>query len=138
MGPSLRYTLIQLPEAALVGSALVAGYTYGWLSLAVCLTLAGVWGLKELALYPLYRRALMPGPASGAAALVWRRARVVSEINPTGQIRVQGEYWRAVSSKGHRLSSGTLVRVVDARGLTLVVSTEDATPGSTGEAGTGP
>src|SRR5688572_10276087 len=57
--------------------------------------------------------------AVGAETLVGASAIVASPCMPTGQVRVQGELWRAHCDAG--AAPGDQVRVVRVDGLTLVV-----------------
>jgi membrane protein implicated in regulation of membrane protease activity len=135
MDPRWRYALIQLPELVLVGLALTAAHVYGWIGLASAAVLSGVWVAKELALYPLYRRALMEGPPAGAAALVDHDGQAVTPLEPSGQIRIRGEYWRARLAGGGYAAPGTTVRVVAADGLVLTVREAMASTSACGDVG---
>jgi membrane-bound ClpP family serine protease len=55
----------------------------------------------------------------GAETLIGAVAEVVSACRPDGQVRVQGELWRARCDEG--ADRGETVRVVDRDGLTLRV-----------------
>lgn len=121
MSPWLKYTLIQLPELVLVAVALVAARAQGWISGYMAAILAAVWLLKEVLLYPLYRRALMEGPSAGAGALVGCRGRAATALAPTGQIRIKGEYWRARLAEDGDVEPGGSVIVEAADGLELTV-----------------
>lgn len=46
---------------------------------------------------------------------------VISEINPRGSIRVNGEIWQAEAKNGYAIEEGQLVHIVEQRGLLLVV-----------------
>ena len=58
-------------------------------------------------------------PQVGAETLIGADAVVVTPCRPRGQVRVAGELWDAVCEAG--AEAGAEVRVVDRRGLTLVV-----------------
>jgi membrane-bound serine protease (ClpP class) len=58
----------------------------------------------------------------GAETLIGARAEVMSECRPLGQVRVQGELWRARCELG--ASPGETVRIVGREGLTLLVEPE--------------
>ena len=58
----------------------------------------------------------------GAETLLGARAEVVSSCRPEGQVRIQGELWRARCEAG--ADPGDRVRVVERRGLTLLVEPE--------------
>ena len=55
----------------------------------------------------------------GAQTLVGRQAEVLAPCRPTGQVRIGGEIWEARCDAG--ADTGDTVRVVEVRGLTLVV-----------------
>jgi len=55
----------------------------------------------------------------GAQTLVGREAEVLAPCRPTGQVRIGGEIWEARCDAG--ADSGETVRVLEVRGLTLLV-----------------
>ena len=59
---------------------------------------------------------------AGAETLIGARAEVVSPCRPRGQVRVEGELWRASCESG--ADPGETVRVVGRDGLTLLVEPE--------------
>ena len=58
----------------------------------------------------------------GAETLIGARAEVVTPCRPEGQVRIQGELWRARCEAG--ADPGDTVRVVARSGLTLLVERE--------------
>jgi membrane protein implicated in regulation of membrane protease activity len=58
----------------------------------------------------------------GAETLLGAAAEVVSPCRPDGQVRIQGELWRARCESG--AEPGDRVRVVERDGLTLLVERE--------------
>jgi len=58
----------------------------------------------------------------GAETLLGAHAEVVSPCRPEGQVRIQGELWGARCEGG--ADPGDRVRVVERRGLTLLVERE--------------
>lgn len=59
---------------------------------------------------------------AGAETLIGSTAQVASECRPLGQVRVQGELWRARCEAGAAV--GETVRIVGREGLTLLVAPE--------------
>jgi membrane-bound serine protease (ClpP class) len=59
---------------------------------------------------------------AGAETLIGARAVVATSCRPAGQVRVQGELWRARCEAG--AEPGETVRIVGREGLTLVVEPE--------------
>ncbi|MCS4505453.1 NfeD family protein [Arhodomonas aquaeolei] len=117
----LRYALIQLPELALVAVLLVLAVRAGWFAANTAAVVAGLWLIKEIALYPLYRHALRDDAPTGGAALTGQRAVARTELAPDGWVSVRGERWRARAVDGGCIAAGTAVEVVAADGLTLTV-----------------
>jgi membrane-bound serine protease (ClpP class) len=58
----------------------------------------------------------------GAETLLGAAAEVVTPCRPEGQVRIQGELWRARCESG--ADPGEKVRVVERDGLTLLVEPE--------------
>jgi membrane-bound serine protease (ClpP class) len=58
---------------------------------------------------------------TGAHRIIGLEAVVVTPLDPTGTVRVQGETWSAHSAHGP-VPAGAVVKVVDRDGLTLEVS----------------
>ncbi|AJC71129.1 nodulation protein NfeD [Thermococcus guaymasensis DSM 11113] len=65
---------------------------------------------------------------TGKEELIGEVGQVVQELNPEGMIRIRGELWRAESKTGERIGVGEKVRVVEVRGLTLIVVREGEHP----------
>jgi membrane protein implicated in regulation of membrane protease activity len=59
-------------------------------------------------------------PRTGAEAMIGEEAAVVTACRPLGEVRVQGELWRARCDEGADV--GETVRIERIEGLTLVVS----------------
>jgi membrane protein implicated in regulation of membrane protease activity len=80
---------------------------------------AGVWEVVEVAVFVWYskrRRA-----TTGAEALPGRRGIVVEACRPTGQIRLDGELWRATCEEGADPGETVVVESLGAD-LTLIVT----------------
>lgn len=65
---------------------------------------------------------------TGKEELLGEVGRVVQELNPEGMIKIRGELWKAESKTGERIGVGEKVRVVEVRGLTLIVVREGNAP----------
>jgi membrane protein implicated in regulation of membrane protease activity len=59
-------------------------------------------------------------PKTGAEAMIGEEAEVVSACRPLGEVRAQGELWRARCDEGADV--GETVRIERIEGLTLVVA----------------
>jgi membrane-bound serine protease (ClpP class) len=92
---------------------------------AVVLTVAGVLGaFFVFALGAAVRGRHYP-VVSGREALAEATGIALSDLAPSGQVRVRGEVWTAVA-QGGPISQGDAVRVVDVEGLRLQVSRQAA------------
>jgi membrane-bound serine protease (ClpP class) len=103
-----------------------AGFRVSWL--VIIPTVAVTAGIFIFAL-TAGLRALTRRPQLGAEALVGATGTAFGTLAGEGQIKLQGEIWRAVTDRP--IPDGTPVRVIGVDGLTLrVVGTEAAEGGS--------
>jgi membrane protein implicated in regulation of membrane protease activity len=87
-----------------------------------------IWVGKDIALYPLLRASYEGDARLPIEQLVGKRGVAIETLAPRGYVRLQGELWHAQTAAADRaIGAGTTIEVVDARGLTLVV-TEARTP----------
>jgi membrane protein implicated in regulation of membrane protease activity len=123
MSPAARYWLAQLPGYAIgaivLGAASVFLHLPAWLAAVL---FAGMV-LKDVAFYPIARRALAAPPWHGAESLVGQRGVVVNALDPEGKVRIGHELWRARATRATApIAAGCAVRVESVSGLTLVVA----------------
>jgi membrane-bound ClpP family serine protease len=116
----LRYWLFQLPGALAVTGLLVALVHWWDLSPRLAAGFVVLWVLKDLALYPFVRKAYETRSGGGADALVGAVATARDRLDPEGYVRIGHELWRA-RVRGGAVEKGGAVRVLEVRGLTLVV-----------------
>lgn len=102
------------------GEYLVSGETYSVLRVAI-IAMAVLLGLFFLFGMAAVVRARRRKPEAGREELVGAVGKVVEELDPEGVIKVRGELWKAVSRDGGRIPVGERVKVVEVRGLTLIV-----------------
>jgi membrane protein implicated in regulation of membrane protease activity len=118
----LKYLLLQVPGWLLVVLLLRILSSQVQLPGWAGPTLVGLWIVKDLALYPLLRRAYEDDPRTGAERLVGSSGITVTPLAPQGYIRVRGELWQAkVLASSEPVPKGARVRILAARNLTLAV-----------------
>jgi membrane protein implicated in regulation of membrane protease activity len=125
MRPLHKYLLLQVPGWLLTG--ILVTLLWNWQKISAWLGAGFLlfWVAKDLLLYPLLREAYRSDVPTGATRLVGRRAVVRDALNPRGYVRVRGESWRAeLLGTAGPLAAGAQVRIVSARGLTLIVEPE--------------
>ena len=130
----LRYTLFQIPSLVILILTLVIIRTWfnlpGWLT-GLCIT---VWVLKDIILFPFVWRAYDPETRGHSKRMIGKQARVVERLAPQGYVELNGELWRAIiEQEKSPVEKHALVRVLDVKGLTLLVESE-AESGSAVEA----
>jgi membrane protein implicated in regulation of membrane protease activity len=121
VSPWIKYLLFQIPGWII--SATVLAVLVHWESLQKWLAVLCFFGwlLKDLLVYPFFRRAYEPG-VSGSARLVGSKGIAEGDLTPTGYIRVRGELWRAVVSPADQVvRSGTEVEIVGAERMEVFV-----------------
>jgi membrane-bound serine protease (ClpP class) len=69
-------------------------------------------------------RAQRGRPRSGIEAMVGERGEAITELNPSGQVRIRGEIWNASSASG-RIRRGVTVVVERVSNLVLTVRGDD-------------
>jgi membrane protein implicated in regulation of membrane protease activity len=105
----------------LVGAILLAVFVLSPLWGLVVIALAAVIEIGEFFFWIWLSR--RRGVQAGPEALIGRTARVVSPCRPEGQVRVEGELWRARCEDG--ADPGESVRIAAVEGLTLEVTRID-------------
>jgi len=120
-----RYLLFQVPGCVVAGGVLLALVRFWDLAPRTAALLFALWIAKELALYPLLRRAYAGADRDVTEALIGRSARVSETLDPQGYVRLGGELWRAeVAAERAPVAAGARVRVDAVHGLTLRVTPE--------------
>jgi membrane protein implicated in regulation of membrane protease activity len=119
----VRYLLIQLPGVLAVLVGLNVARRWIEIPTGALVLLAAAWIAKDLALYPLLRRAYEVDPRTEMEKLAGHEVVVRRALDPCGLVMMQGELWRAEAAEGERLPvpAGTRVRVDTHRGLVLIV-----------------
>jgi membrane protein implicated in regulation of membrane protease activity len=121
--PVLRYALFQLPALGVVAALAFLLWRFAGLPGWLAVTAVAIWAAKDAAMYPLVGRAYEQ-PPHGAAAMIGRCGVVRRAIASRGQVGFGVELWAAESESGEAIEAGAEVRVVAARGLTLIVTRE--------------
>jgi membrane protein implicated in regulation of membrane protease activity len=122
----LKYILIHLAELALVGAGLIVLVYVVDLAVWLAATIFVLWIVKDAALFPKVWKAYARDEADPLRMLIGTEATVTDALDPVGYVRANGELWRAESrDAGQRAKKGAVVRVVDIRGMTLIVTLPD-------------
>jgi membrane-bound serine protease (ClpP class) len=120
--------------AVVAGSIMITDEVPGLqVSYRVIVPAAIAMAIIVLALGRLAVRAQRLAPVTGAAAMIGAIGPAITPIAPgaTGQVKLQGEIWRASSATS--VPSGTRIRVRGMSGLTLEVEPADAAPSTEGD-----
>jgi membrane protein implicated in regulation of membrane protease activity len=122
----VKYWLIQLPGTLCLGAVLYWANSAGLLPEPWPLVVLVAWVGKDALLYRWLRDAYADtearhGPRPGQIAVV-RKA-----LSPDGKVRLQGALWNArLDDDAGVAEPGEPVRVVETRGLLLIVSRHDS------------
>ncbi len=135
---SFDYLVLQVPDIILAAAILWALHRWAGLPARWAVALFVLWVLKDLAMYAVLRRTLVP-PATGPEALVGIRAITREALAPRGYVRVGSELWLAETAHPHEvIAPETPVVVRASRGLTLLVDAEGAAKRQEGRCYEGP
>ncbi|MCD6372513.1 MAG: nodulation protein NfeD [Thermococcus sp.] len=105
------------------GEYFVSGETYQTLRIAI-IVMAILLGLFFLFGVAAVVRAHRRKPEAGKEELVGEIGKVVEDLDPEGVVKIRGELWKA-ETNGEKIPVGEKVRVVEVRGLTLIVEKVD-------------
>lgn len=126
MSPPIKYLLFQIPGWIIAAAILTALVHWEFFTKGIAVLCFFGWLLKDLLLYPFFRRAYEPG-VTGSARLVGSKGIAEGDLTPKGYIRVRGELWRAVASPAdHVLRSGTEVEIIGAERMEVFVRALDS------------
>jgi len=102
------------------GEYLVTGETYSILRIAI-IVMAILLGLFFLFGAATVVKAHRKKPEAGREELVGEVGKVVEDLDPEGVVKLHGELWKAESKDGKSIPVGEKIRVVEVKGLTLIV-----------------
>ena len=118
----VRYLRFQAPGAVVLAAALAAGAHYEVVGAATAVALLLLWIAKDLALYPLLKRAYEPSGHAYPARLVGSRGKAREALDPRGYVMVGGELWRAEAVHEDRpIRAGESIVVTSTVGTRLCV-----------------
>jgi membrane-bound serine protease (ClpP class) len=99
---------------------LISGSTFSTLRIAI-ITIAVLLGLFFAFGVAAIIRDRRKKVQTGREEMIGEVGRVVQDLSPEGMVKIRGELWRAVSRTGETIKVGEPVRVVDMKGLLLIV-----------------
>ncbi len=118
----VRYTLFQIPALILLGLGVAAAVRWWDLSVFTAYGVVAVWIAKDVIMYPILRIAYEAGGSSGVDGIHGALGVVTQPLVPSGYVRLGSERWKAELVCGSEtVSVGSAIRVVELRGLTLIV-----------------
>ncbi|MCP5066886.1 MAG: hypothetical protein GY946_09990 [bacterium] len=121
----LRYIAFQLPGLAVFSLGATAAVEWMELPLNVALTAVGLWMVKDAVMFRFVRKAYEPGDGRTPRDVRDCRGVATEEIGPEGYVRIGSELWRARVTEGcPPIAEGGAIRVLEVRGLTVVVDRE--------------
>jgi membrane protein implicated in regulation of membrane protease activity len=117
-----RYTLFQIPDLILLSLGLAAAVRWWNLPVLVAYALVALWVVKDVIMYPIVRVAYESGGSSGVEGIHGALGVVTQPLAPAGYVKLGSELWKAELLCGSgTASAGSAIRVVEIRGLTLIV-----------------
>lgn len=124
----LRYSLFQIPSAVLLAVVLVVLHRRLDLSPWIGWGIFLFWIVKDAVLFPLVWRSYQ-GDDGGACSMAGLSGTARTGLSRRGKVEVRGEIWHAEVAEDHPpVTAGSAIRVISARGLTLLVEDVSAAP----------
>jgi membrane protein implicated in regulation of membrane protease activity len=114
--PTFWEWLVIIPWTPLVALALFFFVPWYW-ALPIYLLVSVI---SILIAWESWRAIRLPA-ASGRDALIGQTAVALTEIGPTGQVRLRGEIWSARTRGEDPIAAGERVQIVGVEGLIVVV-----------------
>ena len=117
-----RYTLFQIPVLILLSLGLSAAVRWWGLPVLAAYGLVAAWIVKDVIMYPILRIAYESDGSGGAHQIQGALGVATQPLAPSGYVRLGSELWKAeLASSNGAIPVGSAVRVVDVRGLTVIV-----------------
>jgi membrane protein implicated in regulation of membrane protease activity len=124
----LRYSLFQIPSAALLATVLVVLHRRLDISPWIGWGIFIFWIAKDAVLFPLVWRSYQ-GDDGGGCSMEGLSGTARTGLSRRGKVEVRGEIWHAEIPENHPpVTAGSAIRVVSSRGLTLLVENVSAAP----------
>lgn len=118
----LRYAAFQLPGLAVFSLGAAVAVEWMGLPTKVALAAVGLWLLKDALMFRFVRKAYEPGDGRIPRDVRDALGIATEQLEREGYVRIGSELWRARLAEGcPPIARGDSVRVVDVRGLTVVV-----------------
>jgi len=117
-----RYTLFQIPDLILLGLALAAAVRWWGFPVIVAYGVVALWIVKDVIMFPILRVAYESGSSGGVEGIRGALGVTTQPLVPSGYVRLGSERWKAeLVPDSEPVSVGSAIRVVEVRGLTLIV-----------------
>lgn len=115
-----------LEEAALVAAVIWLLPIFGInIPIWVLAILMIAWGTYSYITYRLTKNVHSKEVPTPAEAMIGRKGKAITSLDPDGIVRIGGELWKA-SATDSPISAGEEIMVVEVRGLLLSVNRADA------------
>ncbi len=109
-------------QGFILSLGLAAAVRWWGLPVLVAYVLVAVWIAKDVIMYPILRVAYEAGGSSGVDGIHGALGVVTQPLVPSGYVRLGSELWKAeLGGDSGTISVGSAIRVVEIRGLTLIV-----------------
>jgi membrane-bound serine protease (ClpP class) len=93
-----------------------------WFEMVIVLT----FGIIVAIYLNKIRIAIQKKPETGWEHIKTDTGTVSKELNPEGEVRVEGIIWKARSKNGEQIKVGEKIKIVDRQGLTLIVERDQS------------
>lgn len=119
------YLLREIAELALVIGVLVVVSQFAHIPVWAWVGIPLAKAFASITFYGLFlRRALLCSMRVGPEALVGQIAETITPLNPSGQVKVNGEIWSALNNTGTTIPEWQKVKILEVRGNTVHVVTQ--------------
>jgi membrane-bound ClpP family serine protease len=118
----VRYTLFQIPDLILLGLGLAAAVRWWGFPVLAAYGVVALWIAKDVVMFPILRVAYESSSSGGVEGIRGALGVVTQPLAPSGYVSLGSERWKAELVSGNEpVSVGSAIRVIEVRGLTLIV-----------------
>lgn len=118
----IRYTLFQVPGIVLLVLVLILVRRWMEIPFWFFWGMIVLWVAKDVIMFPFVWRAYDPDHSQYPNSLIGSHGTAQDRLAPSGYVRIRGELWKAeVWGSDPPIEKGKSVRVMEVRGLTLIV-----------------
>ncbi len=115
-----RYFLFQIPSLTIVSIISYFVYLYFELPVWIAALMVVLWIVKDIIMFPFVWKSYSL-ESEHNSKLVGKTGITLTDLDPKGSVRVNGEIWRAINMEKQKIAKGKQILVKAINGMELQV-----------------